>query len=75
MNRPDYYRAVILGVIVGMCFLTMFYVIFSTGDTTNPQTQPTTNFEVVDTYKGCDLLRWSNRKLSEYKYVLYCPGK
>jgi hypothetical protein len=35
---------------------------------------PKSNFEVVDKYKDCDLLRWSNRGLSEYKYVLYCPG-
>ena len=34
---------------------------------------PKSNFEVVDNYRGCDLIRWSNSQLAEYKYVLYCP--
>jgi len=29
--------------------------------------------EVVDTYKECDIIRWSDNGLSEYKYFLYCP--
>jgi hypothetical protein len=29
--------------------------------------------EVVGTYKGCDIVRWTNNGLSEYKYFLYCP--
>ena len=28
--------------------------------------------EVVDTYKGCDIVRWTNNQLAEYKYFLYC---
>ena len=28
--------------------------------------------EVVDTYKGCDIVRWSTSKMAEYKYFLYC---
>jgi hypothetical protein len=32
------------------------------------------NFEVVDTYKGCDVLKWGNGNLAEYKYLLYCKG-
>lgn len=35
--------------------------------------KPQSNFEVVDKYQGCDLLRWSDSQLAEYKYVLYCP--
>ena len=31
------------------------------------------NFEVVDNYRGCDLVRWTSSQLAEYKYVLYCP--
>jgi hypothetical protein len=31
------------------------------------------NFEVVDTYKGCDVLKWGNGNLAEHKYLLYCP--
>ena len=28
--------------------------------------------EVVDTYKGCDIVRWTNHQFAEYKYFLYC---
>ena len=35
-----------------------------------PELKPTA--EVVDTYKGCDIVRWTNNQLAEYKYFLYC---
>ena len=28
--------------------------------------------EVVDTYKGCDVVRWNTNKMTEYNYFLYC---
>ena len=31
--------------------------------------------EVVDTYKGCDIIRWNHHQLAEYKYFLYCGEK
>ena len=73
MNKIDYYKAVLLGVVIGMAFLSFFYV-FTHND--EPNKQPITsksNFEVVDHYKGCDLLQWTNSQLAQYKYVLYCP--
>jgi len=30
------------------------------------------SFEVVDTYKGCDIVRWNSHEFAEYKYFLYC---
>ena len=33
---------------------------------------PEKKFEVVDTYKGCDVVRWNAHNLAEYKYFLYC---
>ena len=30
------------------------------------------SFEVVDTYKGCDIVRYSPHQVAEYKYFLYC---
>jgi hypothetical protein len=32
---------------------------------------PKSNFEVVDTYKGCEVVRWGNG-FADYKYFLYC---
>jgi len=67
MNKP-----VIFGItVVVLSILLLFYMI-------NPNQpaelfEPKNNFEVVDNYRGCDLLRWSDSQLAEYKYVLYCP--
>ena len=71
MNTADYYRAVLLGVVVGMVFLTGIYVFISPVE--NAEALDTKgSFEVVDTYKGCDVVRWTNNHLGEYKYFLDC---
>jgi hypothetical protein len=72
MTNTDYYRALVLGAVCGMSFLTLFYMINVALDTKEPL-KPQTNFQVVDHYKGCDLLQWSSSQLAEYKYILYCP--
>jgi hypothetical protein len=33
---------------------------------------PKINFEVVDSYKGCDVVRYDD-KSATYKYFLHCP--
>ena len=73
MSKTDYYRSILIGAVLASFFLSMFYV-FTHDD--KPKTHPITpksNFTVVDHYKGCDLLRWNNNQLAEYKYFLYCP--
>jgi len=30
------------------------------------------SFEVVDIYKGCDIVRYAPHQVAEYKYFLYC---
>jgi hypothetical protein len=47
--------------------LLLFVAIFSTPDETLKE-----NFAVVDTYKGCDVVRWGNG-FADYKYFLHCP--
>ncbi len=71
MNRTDYYRAVLLGIVIGMAFISGFYV-FTQED--EPEA-PKSNFEVVDTYEGCDVVRWHYSMLAEYKYFLVCSSK
>ena len=73
MKSNDYYRAVLLGVIVGMGVLSLFMVIHP-GEDVKPS-PPDQKFEVVDTYKGCDVVRWTNNQLAEYKYFLHCDKK
>ena len=41
-----------------------------TGNNSTPTDQP--SFEVVDTYKGCDVVRYAPQQTATYKYFLYC---
>lgn len=36
--------------------------------------QPAATFEVVDKYKGCDVVRYSDPS-TRWNYFLYCPGR
>ena len=53
-----------------MAVFILFIVLTNQTQPTEP-TQPT-EATVVDTYKGCDIIRWSNGQLAEYKYFLHC---
>lgn len=71
MNKHDYQR-IIYGTTMGvLALLLLFYMIKL--NKSAEILEPKSNFEVVDKYQGCDLLRWTNSQLAEYKYVLYCP--
>ena len=74
MNRYDYYRAVMLGIVAGMGFLSIFYVFFGTSSEETPQPEPTSNFEVVAKYENCNVVQWSASNMATYKYFLHCPG-
>jgi len=65
-------KSIIFGTtVVVLSLLTVFYMIKPNQPA--EVLEPKSNFEVVDNYRGCDLLRWTNSQLAEYKYVLYCP--
>jgi hypothetical protein len=74
MNRLDYYRAVIFGVVIGMAFLSFFYV-FTQENDLKTEPKPKSNFEVVDTYRGCSVVRWTQSNFAEYKYFLDCTDE
>jgi len=76
MNSNDYYRAVLLGVIVGMASLSLLMVI-NPGEDVKPVEALDTkgSFTVVDNYKGCDVVQWHYSMLAEYKYFLDCSNK
>ena len=67
----DLDRAMLLGVVLGMIFLSLFYIIKP--DTKNQPETPKSNFTVVDKYENCDVVQWSYGGLADYKYFLYCP--
>ena len=33
------------------------------------------SFEVINEYKGCEVVRFAPNQASEYKYFLYCENK
>jgi len=74
MNSNDYYRAGLLGVVIGMGFLSLFYVFLIPVEDVKPAEalEPNGTFTVVSQYKGCDVVQWHYGMLAEYKYFLDC---
>ena len=68
MTNYEEQKLVLFGFVMGVLFSIIgFYML-------KPNAQQITsksNFEVVDTYKGCDVVRWDNG-FAEYKYFLDC---
>jgi len=69
MTDFPHIRALVNGVIIGASVsILSFYMI-------KPNTHPITpksTFEVIDTYKGCDVVQYTNQYLSHYNYFLDC---
>ena len=71
MNTNDYYRAVLLGFVIGMASLSLIVQI-STREDVKP-VEPKSNFEVVDNYKDrCDVVRYTVPIEAKYHYFLDC---
>ena len=71
MKDFEYQRTLIIGVIIGasVCILG-FSMMRPTQPVETPK--PKGNFEVVDTYKGCDVVRYTDGSMATYKYFLDC---
>jgi hypothetical protein len=51
----------------------IFIIVLITSSPQSPQKGvESPRFEVVDKYKGCDVVRWEQKELAEYKYFLHC---
>ena len=59
--------AVAIGITV-----VFLVIIFASGIVSVGDAELKPSAEVVDTYEGCDIVRWSNGQMSEYKYFLHC---
>ena len=71
MTDYEYQKTLMIGAIIGACFtLLAFYMLKPSPE--NHTVTPKTNFVVVDTYKGCDIVQWSDGNLATYKYFLDC---
>ena len=69
MNNLNDGKIFFSGFVLGaFTFILLLYM-------TKPEPQqpdaPKSNFEVVDTYKGCEVVRWGNG-FADYKYFLHC---
>ena len=72
VSTLDYYRAVLLGVVVGMVSLSLMVLIHPGEDVKEP-VEPKGSFEVVDRYKDrCDVVRYIDSSMATYKYFLDC---
>jgi hypothetical protein len=74
MNSNDKFRAMLLGVIVGMGFLSLF-VLISPEEDVKPTEPPKPIIEVVGTYKECEIIQYTNKNLAHYSYMLYCGNQ
>ena len=71
MTDYEYQKTLMIGAIIGACFtLLAFYMLKPSPE--NHTVTPKTNFAVVDTYKGCDVVQWSDNQMATYKYFLDC---
>ena len=72
MNSNDKFRAMLLGVIVGMGVLSLFMVI-NPGENVKEPVASKSNFEVVDRYQDrCDVVRYTDSSMATYKYFFDC---
>ena len=70
MNNLDYQRAVVLGFIIGAA-TTILGVYMLKPEVGEPPVQKE-DTKVVGQYKDCDIVRWTQHQLAEYKYFMYC---
>ena len=70
MNKQDYQRVIYGATIGALSFLLLFYML----KLNEPAkvSEPKTNFEVVDTYNGCAVVRYAPPNAANYHYFLDC---
>ena len=66
MNNKD---IIIFGAVIITSLLLMGYVASHTNSQQTPADQ---KFQVVDTYKGCDVVQYNNQMDAKYHYFLHC---
>jgi hypothetical protein len=75
MTKNDYARAVLLGIVIGMAFLSFFYVLTQEDTPEIQSNTPMFNFTVVESYKGCDVVRYTAPTEARYHYFLDCTNE
>jgi high-affinity Fe2+/Pb2+ permease len=70
MNKQNHQR-IIYGVMIAVLLLLLLFYMMRPNKSTKVL-EPKTNFEVIDTYKGCDVVRYSAPNGANYHYFLDC---
>lgn len=70
MNKPDYQRVILGTMIATLSFLLLFYMMRPNKPAEAQQYK--SNFEVIDNYKGCGVVRYSPPNGANYHYFLDC---
>ena len=62
------------GVAFSIAITAFAFVVIAmvAGNNNIPIAEPSAT--VVGKYKECDIVRWTNNQLAEYKYFLYCEN-
>ena len=71
MTDYEYQKALMIGAIIGASFTILGFYMIQPFPQTHTVT-PEKDFAVVDTYKGCDVVQWSDNQMATYKYFLFC---
>ena len=63
--------------VVGLGFFTFFYMVQNATTVEKAKAAETSmsNFVVVGQYKGCDVVRWHDNMLADYRYFLHCENQ
>jgi hypothetical protein len=74
MTNFEYYKTLTIGVIIGASTVILAFYMLKPEPPVSPQPVASkSNFEVVDTYMGCDVVSWTQPNFAQYKYFLHCP--
>ena len=70
MNKQDYQRLILGAMIATLSLLLLLYMMRPNKST--KVTESKSNFEVIDTYNGCAVVRYSPPNGANYHYFLDC---
>ena len=70
MNKQDYQRVILGTMIATLSLLLVFYMLKP--NKSSKVLESKSNFEVIDNYKGCAVVRYSPPNGANYHYFLDC---
>jgi len=70
MTDFEYRKTLVVGAIIGASI--MLLALYWAKPSSETPVTPKSSFAVVDTYKGCDVVKWTDNHMATYKYFLHC---